>query len=142
MTWQEMADTLVIGLCTASGSFEGCQLLGRYTPMHLRTIHDQGSYRDGTLHWRDRRWSRRGEHNFLFRIADGQTPKTTYPWIHIYHRNLLVQDMARTLGIRIPRAWADEDRARLRAMLGQLTPRERAMDPDEYRRALRWAARA
>jgi len=82
-------------------------------------VHDQGLYFLGVLHWRDRRFTRRGAKHFLMLIAKARRLSDPeflniegFDWMYIHNDAVMAQAMAGTFGFRIPARLFDIDRMR------------------------------
>ena len=133
MTWQGIFYVLGLRWCT------GCTTYAE--------VHDRGMAIDGTVHWRNRRVTRPGIYKLLRAIAWGQNELSGLPdWRQVYLLNHEVLELTKLVGVRLPREVFELDRAKLRYLLSKYTQRDRRrMTPseqDDFRAALRWAARS
>ena len=119
MTYESLAARYGVRVCT------GCE----------RGNHRLGFTDGGAVHWAPRRIHRPGLRNFLKLTAElmlglkhAREPERTY-W-----KCVIAEDMARTLGVRFPRRYAELDRALVRAtMIG------RTLDEETRTAMQRWA---
>lgn len=98
--------------------------------------HEAGftSYRMAVIHWRDRPVTRRGIYRFLKLVAQTRIRPFKERGLLLFEINIEANALARQLGIRFPRAFADHDRARVRLWLGRTD-----LAPDLRRRIAAWA---
>ena len=133
-TWAEIFAALGIEWCPSCDRF--------------RDYHEHGMLTTGNvLHWRNRRMTQPGIYKLLRKVAWSRSGLSGMPlWRQIYLLNQTVLDLAKELGVRLPRKTFDLDRAKLRYALGEHTLADRRrMTPSEqsdFKAAIRWAARS
>lgn len=122
MTYAELAERYNVNLCQGECGWGS-------------SIHTRGMVWDKALHWRDRRVQRNGLYKFLKLVAQyhregaGKEEAAAVHAVNSFAYRTALHD----LGIRFPRAYSAEDRARVRFLL-----RGKPWKPN--RRLHEWAA--
>jgi hypothetical protein len=105
-TYRQMAASMMVPMCAGS-----CGITTR--------SHEQGFVFLDILHWRERKFTRRGGKNFLMLIAKWQrllNPEylndPEHDWYYEWSDSVAAQSMAGDLGFRIPAHLFDHERAR------------------------------
>lgn len=124
MTYAEVAAKLDVPYCG------GCDDVAR------------DGVRDGRIHWRERRLTRPGLRVFLRLVVQVAHPGWAVlpPWRDLYLTNVEITRLATVVGIRLPRRYADNDRARVRWSLSQHPAN--AHERRDARCATRWSQRS
>lgn len=91
----------------------------------------------GTIHWAPRGMTRRGLWNFLRLVARATWGASAQEAYRLWKEDTLAAEFALELGFRLPKEYADTDRARVRALLAQ--PVE--LDRESRTMIERWARR-
>ena len=97
-SYAELAEQVGVPICF------GCSA-------YSKDAHDKGLIAD-KIHWTDRTVNRFGIRNFLM-LASGLINRDELgpKWQQVYYRNVGAIALARGLGFRFPRSYADSDRA-------------------------------
>jgi hypothetical protein len=110
MTYREMAAALKVPFCDG-----GCGLVD--------SAHQRGVFFIGVLHWRERRFTRRGAKNFLSLIAYDRRlhdPEflniPEFDWLYLYNDAVVTQGLAMSFGFRIPARLFAEEREKCRRL--------------------------
>lgn len=97
----------------------------------------------GAIHVPRERFTERGAFTLLMQAADGKIVWHAERWRWRYHRALWVTETARQAKVRLSRTVWQQERALLREELSEYAARVPSYArPDEYDKAVRWAARA
>lgn len=123
-TFDEVAERLGVTICSHE-----CNL--RSLEAHRRGY----ALTVGSIHWGRRAMTRRGLWNFLKVVASQgvMAPRVQEIWFV----NTRAYGLALGLGFRLPREWADTDRARVRSLL--TPPVDRRLDERTRETIERWA---
>lgn len=133
-SYSDVAAQLGLSLC-AGGS--ECPWYG--------TDHQRGLSVGKTIHWRDRRPTRRGLRRLLKLAAVTLLPdaRRGERFVQLYWQNIEADRLAEEIGIRFPRSLADPDRAKVRFWLAKFRndPLDREFREQRtlMRRIRRWA---
>lgn len=137
MTYEQVAKDLDVAWCQGAGAL-GRPCLYEGNPK-FETYHRFGKAQvnRGIVHWTDRRLHRPGLYNFLKLVGSCRKNhnRGQPTWQQIYERNVWATAAARSLGIRVRRAWTVEDRARVRWLTLN------AASNELLEKARRWARR-
>jgi hypothetical protein len=142
VSYHEIAEKIGLKLCTGSDAETEC-IFRRVDTVTRERYHQRGRAEHGIVHWHERAVVKGGLRRFLILAAEAAVTWApgTPRWARIWYANVVAAKMAAALNRRLPRKLTDEDRARVRLLLGENT-RDRKEFPDEYRMAQRWAARS
>ena len=120
LTYTDLAERYNVNLCTGGCIFD-------------RSAHSRGMVQSKALHWRERRMQRRGLYRFLKLVAlyHHETDPSYSEAQNVWLKNMFAYKTAlNDLGIRFPRSFSLEDRARVRFLLkdSQYRPNRRLHD--------------
>ncbi len=128
MTYAEMAERVNVPYCPGD-----CGITDR--------SHDEGFIFLNVVHFRERRFTRRGAKNFLTLVARRRRlldPEflniVRFDWMYLYNDAVMAQKMARDLGFRIPAHLFDQEREQCR-----LLARRRKIHLSTYPAIWSWA---
>jgi hypothetical protein len=133
VTYDEVAKQLEVELCPGG---DGCwwETVAITTP--ARATHRTGFVDGkGVVHWRPRGVSRPGLRNFLKLVAAAKHPELREMSMaaRLWRMNVIANELAAKLHVRIARHYSDLDRAYVREQIDTIT------DTDTRRQAERWS---
>lgn len=120
MTWSSLPDYDRVAAVAEVRRCRGILPTGRT----CHRDHTRGGWSEGVVHWADRQPTRPGIRRFLLLAAQARDPRfAEMPrWERIWRTNAYVYEATKALRIVLPKALADEDRAKVRASLAGLPP--------------------